>query len=360
MSHLKAKGRAGTKPPRLERAWHGTKNSGGSHQERGGGGGQPAGKIRELVCAGRAVQQGQDCPGRTREPSACLRLGGDTIGPTVLKVIPLFRKCIAQAKQGGGSELEEATEALGRGRGWRWGWEGARHPDTRSARGRTCGPRMSTSPRAPGRPLPAAARVRPQGFWGHVPYLRGAGWRRAQPGRGLQGTNLRSVRAGIPWGASAAGSGAATTGARRRRFGRRRVARATDIPRAAGALQDACRLATPGCHHAPRGARVTCLRRHRPTRRSVAMTTTSCTPVPMTTSPAPRAARGCSSRPPEPGRSARLPHRERRRPSPPCPRRRTAADRAQSFGEIRNDTGRGRPGFRRPQRLRGATRRRSG
>lgn len=149
---------------------------------------------------------------------------------------------------------------------------------------------MSTSPRAPGRPLPAAARVRPQGFWGHVPYLRGAGWRRAQPGRGLQGTNLRSGRAGIPWGASAAGSGAATTGARRRRFGRRRVARATDIPRAAGALQDACRLATPGCHHAPRGARVTCPRRHRPTRRSVAMTTTS---------PAPREARGCSSRPAE-------------------------------------------------------------
>lgn len=103
----------------------------------------------------------------------------------------------------------------------------------------------------------------------------------------------------IPWGASAAGSGAATTGARRRRFGRRRVARATDVPPAAGALQDACRLATPGCHHAPRGARVTCPRRHRPTRRSVAMTTTSCTPVPMTTSPAPRAARGCSSRPAE-------------------------------------------------------------
>lgn len=69
-------------------------------------------------------------------------------------------------------------------------------------------------------------------------------------------------------------------------------------------------------------------------------------------SPAPRAARGCSSRPPEPGRSARLPHRERRRPSPPCPRRRTAADRAQSFGEIRNDTGRGRPGFRRPRAAR--------
>lgn len=211
---------------------------------------------------------------------------------------------------------------------------------------------MSTSPRAPGRPIPAAARVRPQGFWGHVPYLRGAGWRRAQPGRGLQGTNLRSGRAGIPWGASAAGSGAATTGARRRRFGRRRVARATDIPRAAGALQDACRLATPGCHHVPRGARVMCPRRHRPTRRSAAMTTTSCTPVPMTTYPAPSAARGCSSRPPEPGRSARLPHRERRRPSPPCPRRRTAADRAQSFGEIRNDTGRGRPGFRRPRAAR--------
>lgn len=60
----------------------------------------------------------------------------------------------------------------------------------------------------------------------------------------------------------------------------------TGRPRA-GALQDACRLATPGCHHAPRGARVTCPQRHRPTRRSVAMTTTSCTPVPMTTSPAP-------------------------------------------------------------------------
>lgn len=115
-------------------------------------------------------------------------------------------------------------------------------------------------------------------------------------GAGPAGDEPPSGRAGIPWGASAAGSGAATTGARRRRFGRRRVARATDVPRAAGALQDACRLATPGCHHAPRGARVTCPRRHRPTRRSVAMTTTSCTPVPMTTSLAPAPAEACGFR----------------------------------------------------------------